>query len=84
MGACKWLRSMCVAAIWRKLAAVSGLGGQYWGCQQDECFANQDTPVATTPLQDLPAFSQAFFARPAEVVEPELIDCLLVKSGGTS
>ena len=27
---------MFVAAIWRKLAAVSGLGGQYWGCQQDE------------------------------------------------
>ena len=27
---------MFVAAIWRKLAAVSGLGGQCWGCQQGE------------------------------------------------
>ena len=34
------------------------------------------TPIATTPSQHLP---QSFFARPAEVVAPELIGCLLVK-----
>jgi len=36
----------------------------------------QATPIATTPSQHLP---QSFFARPAEVVAPELIGCLLVK-----
>ena len=38
------------------------------------------TPIATqliTPF--LPALPHAFFARPAEVVAPELIGCLLVK-----
>ena len=34
------------------------------------------TPIATTHSQHLP---QSFFARPAEVVAPELIACLLVK-----
>ena len=34
------------------------------------------TPIATTLSQHLP---QAFFCRPAEVVAPELIGCLLVK-----
>jgi len=34
------------------------------------------TPTATTPFQHLP---QSFFARPAELVAPELIGCLLVK-----
>ena len=33
------------------------------------------TPIATTLSQHLP---HAFFARPAEVVAPELIGCLLV------
>jgi DNA-3-methyladenine glycosylase len=37
------------------------------------------TPNATTPSQDLPLLPQAFFARPAEQVAPELIGCLLVK-----
>jgi hypothetical protein len=39
------------------------------------------TPIATTqPItQDFPALPQSFFARPAEVVAPELIGCLLVK-----
>ena len=37
---------------------------------------HQATPIATTPSQHLP---QAFFCRPAEVVAPELIGCLLVK-----
>ncbi|MBM5793944.1 MAG: DNA-3-methyladenine glycosylase, partial [Cyanobacteria bacterium K_DeepCast_0m_m1_088] len=32
--------------------------------------------MATTPSQHLP---QSFFARPAEVVAPELIGCRLVK-----
>ena len=39
----------------------------------------QATPIATTPIQDLPALPQSFFARPAEVVAPDLIGCLLVK-----
>jgi len=34
------------------------------------------TPIATTPSQHLP---QSFFARPAELVAPDLIGCLLVK-----
>jgi len=34
------------------------------------------TPIATTPARHLP---QSFFCRPAEVVAPELIGCLLVK-----
>jgi len=39
----------------------------------------QATPIATTPIQDFPALPQSFFARPAQVVAPELIGCLLVK-----
>jgi len=34
----------------------------------------QATPIATTPSQHLP---QSFFARPAELVAPELVGCLL-------
>jgi DNA-3-methyladenine glycosylase len=37
------------------------------------------TPIATTPIQELPALPQSFFCRPAEEVAPELIGCLLVK-----
>ena len=37
---------------------------------------SEDTPIATTFSQPLP---QSFFCRPAEVVAPELIGCLLVK-----
>jgi len=36
----------------------------------------QATPIATKPSQHLPP---SFFARPAELVAPELIGCLLVK-----
>ena len=39
-------------------------------------FIPQATPIATTSSKHLP---QSFFARPAEVVAPELIGCLLVK-----
>ena len=39
----------------------------------------QATPIATTTTQNLPAFPQSFFARPAEVVAPDLIGCQLVK-----
>ena len=39
----------------------------------------QATPIAATPIQDLPALPQSFFARPAEQVAPDLIGCLLVK-----
>ncbi len=35
--------------------------------------------MATTLSQRLPALPQLFFARPAELVAPELIGCLLVK-----
>ena len=37
------------------------------------------TPIATTPSQHPPALPQSFFARPAELVAPDLIGCLLVK-----
>ena len=39
-------------------------------------FIPQATPIATTLSQHL---TQSFFARPAEVVAPDLICCLLVK-----
>jgi len=37
---------------------------------------SEATPIATTLSQHLP---QSFFSRPAELVAPELIGCLLVK-----
>ena len=38
------------------------------------------TPLATQPIsKNFPALSKSFFCRPAEVVGPELIGCLLVK-----
>ena len=42
------------------------------------------TPIATQQLitQDPPALPQAFFARPAELVAPDLIGCLLVQCQG--
>jgi len=43
--------------------------------QQDE-GRPQATPIAT---KTLPALPQFFFARPAELVAPDLIGCLLVK-----
>jgi DNA-3-methyladenine glycosylase len=48
----------------------------------DGIMSSEATPIATTPSQHLP---QSFFARPAEVVAPELISCLLLKrqAGGT-
>ena len=39
-------------------------------------FILQATPIATKSSQHLP---QSFFARPAELVAPDLIGCLLVK-----
>jgi len=37
-------------------------------------------PMAPAPItKDFPALPQSFFARPAEVVAPDLIGCLLVK-----
>ena len=39
-------------------------------------FIPQATPIATTLSQHL---TQSFFCRPAEVVAPDLIGCLLVK-----
>jgi DNA-3-methyladenine glycosylase len=38
--------------------------------------SSKATPIATKSSQHLP---QSFFARPAELVAPELIGCLLVK-----
>ena len=43
--------------------------------QQSSVLPPIATPIATTLSQHLP---HAFFARPAEVVAPELIGCLLV------
>jgi len=40
----------------------------------------QVPPIATTPSKHLPPY---YFARPAEVVAPELIGCLLVKRQAT-
>ena len=38
------------------------------------------TPLATQPIsKNFPALPKSFFCRPAEVVGPELIGCLLVK-----
>ena len=39
----------------------------------------QATPIATTPIQDLPFIPREFFCRPAEEVALELVGCLLVK-----
>ena len=51
-----------------------GLSGQH------EVFvASEATPIATLSTHALPVLPQSFFARPAEVVAPELIGCLLVK-----
>jgi DNA-3-methyladenine glycosylase len=36
-------------------------------------------PIATATSQPFPPLPQAFFARPAEDVAPDLIGCLLVK-----
>jgi DNA-3-methyladenine glycosylase len=47
---------------------------------QHEVFvASEATPIATPSTHALPVLPQSFFARPAEVVAPELIGCLLVK-----
>ncbi len=48
-------------------------------CQQPWALPDPATPIATAPIQDLPALPQSFFARPAEQVAPDLIGCLLVK-----
>jgi len=42
-------------------------------------FLAEATSIAATSFQHLPALPRSFFARPAEVVAPELIGCLLVK-----
>ena len=52
------------------------LGTNHRCCQQPLAHPYTATPLATTLSQHLP---HAFFARPAEVVAPELIGCLLVK-----
>ena len=40
----------------------------------------QATPIASTPItKAFPALPQAFLARPAQLVAPDLIGCLLVK-----
>jgi DNA-3-methyladenine glycosylase len=44
--------------------------------QHPSALPHQATPIATHALPVLP---QSFFARPADVVAPELIGCLLVK-----
>ena len=52
------------------------LGTNHRCCQQPSAHPYTATPLATTLSQHLP---QSFFARPAELVAPDLIGCLLVK-----
>jgi DNA-3-methyladenine glycosylase len=52
------------------------LGTTHRYCQHSSAQPHKATPIATTLSQPL---SHAFFCRPAEVVAPELIGCLLVK-----
>ena len=47
---------------------------------QPSALADTATPIATTHSQHL---THSFFARPAELVAPELIGCLLVKRQAT-
>jgi DNA-3-methyladenine glycosylase len=48
--------------------------------QHPSAQPHRATPIATTSIsQAFPALPHAFFCRPAEVVAPELIGCLLVK-----
>jgi len=56
------------------------LGLEHFG-RRRQAGRRQATPIATTqPItQNFPALPHGFFARPAEVVAPELIGCLLVK-----
>ena len=61
-------------------AAASGFLGQLLGWLQDGISdLIQATPIANTPSQHIPALAQSSFARPAEVVAPDLIGCQLVK-----
>ena len=46
------------------------------GVSTPQPFPHKATPKA---INTFPAFPQAFFARPAELVAPDLIGCLLVK-----
>ena len=57
---------------------MQSLGLEHFGWWR-QAGRRQATPTATTPTQDLPALPQAFFSRPAELVAPYLIGCLLVK-----
>jgi DNA-3-methyladenine glycosylase len=47
--------------------------------QHDSVLLDTATSIANTISNDFPPLPQAFFARPAELVAPELIGCLLVK-----
>jgi DNA-3-methyladenine glycosylase len=47
--------------------------------QHSSAKTYQATPIATPSTHALPVLPQSFFARPAELVAPELIGCLLVK-----
>jgi hypothetical protein len=48
-------------------------------CRHSSSQPHKVTSVATATSQQLPALPQSFFARPAEVVAPELSGSLLVK-----
>ena len=55
--------------------ALLPLGLEHFGWWR-QAGRSQATPIAT---QHPPALPQTFFARPAELVAPDLIGCLLVK-----
>ncbi|MEI8251965.1 MAG: hypothetical protein WCF98_12405, partial [Synechococcus sp. ELA057] len=61
-------------STYRCLPGVTGVGGQ-----SGFSTSTQATPIATSTIQHLPGLPQVFFARPAKVVAPDLIGCLLVK-----
>ena len=58
--------------------ALLPLGLEHFGWWR-QAGRRQAIPIANTPIQDPPALPQSFFCRPAELVAPDLIGCLLVK-----
>jgi DNA-3-methyladenine glycosylase len=58
---------------------VTQFGSAHRWHQHDSVLLDTATSIVTTTSNDFPPLPQAFFARPAEQVAPELIGCLLVK-----
>ena len=53
-----------------------------WSFFNSSLLGTEATPIATTRSQHPPALPRSFFCRPAELVAPDLIGCLLVKRQG--